>query len=134
MVSLWSTHNYWIDLESDDFLIEFKRYIDAIISYNLPLFVTDWTTVFADCTCANSSDALQAAGIAAMRNLSQALQYMIDGEVTGHKNFIDNALRVIASQYYERMQWIDVPHEIGPEYDYDLDPMTNGEIDTIMGQ
>ena len=106
MVSLWSTHNYWIDLESDDFLIEFKRYIDAVISYNLPLFVTDWTTVFADCTCANSSDALQNAGILAMRNLSQALQYMIDDDVTGHKNFIDNALRVFASQYYERMQWI----------------------------
>lgn len=106
MVSLWSKHDYWIDLESEDFLIEFKRYIDGVVSYNLPLFITDWTTVFADCTCANSSDALQNAGILAMRNLSQALQYMIDGEITSHKNFIDNALRVFASQYYERMQWI----------------------------
>lgn len=106
MVSLWSTHNYWIELESEDFLIEFKKYIDCIVSYNLPLFISDWTTVFADCTCANSSDALQTAGVTSMRNLSQALQYMIDGEVTGHKNFIDNALRVFASQYYERMQWI----------------------------
>ena len=106
MVSLWSTHNYWVSLESSDFLAEFKRYIDGVVSYNLPLFVNDWTTVFADCTCANNSDALQKAGIMAMRNLSQALQYMIDGEITGHKNFIDAALRVFASQYYERMQWM----------------------------
>lgn len=108
MVSLWSEYKYWVDLESDDFLVEFKKYIDAVISYNLPLFVSDWTTVFADCTCLNSSDSLQAAGLTAMRNLSQALQYMIDGDIQGHKNFINAALRTFASQYYEKMQWIDV--------------------------
>jgi hypothetical protein len=106
MVKLWSDHNYWIDLESDDFLMEFKRYIDAIISYNMPLYIVDWTNVFADCTCLNGDDALQKAGINAMKNLSQALQYMIDGETKGHKNFIDSALRVFASQYYERMYWL----------------------------
>lgn len=106
MVKLWSDHNYWIDLESDDFLTEFKRYIDAVISYNMPLYIVDWTNVFADCTCLNQDDALQMAGIKAMSNLSQALQYMIDGETKGHKNFIDSALRVFASQYYERMYWL----------------------------
>lgn len=106
MVNLWSSHTYWIDLESDDFLSEFKRYIDAIISYNMPLYIVDWTNVFADCTCLNGDDALQLAGINAMKNLSQALQYMIDGETKGHKNFIDSALRVFASQYYERMYWL----------------------------
>jgi hypothetical protein len=106
MVKLWSDHHYWIDLESDDFLTEFKRYIDAVISYNMPLYIVDWTNVFADCTCLNQDDALQMAGIKAMSNLSQALQYMIDGETNGHKNFIDSALRVFASQYYERMYWL----------------------------
>ena len=106
MVNLWSHNEYWTDLESDDFLVEFKKYVDGIIQYNLPLFTTDWTTVFADCTCVNSNDSLQAAGLAAMRALSQALQYLIDGDTTGHKNFIDSAFRVFASQYYERMEWV----------------------------
>ena len=106
MVKLWSDNRYWTDLESDDFLLEFKRYIDAIVSYNLPLYTSDWTTVFSDCTCLNDSEALQSAGIGAMRNLSKALQYMIDGDVKGHKNFIDSSFRVFASQYYERMYWL----------------------------
>ena len=106
MVKLWSDHHYWIDLESDDFLSEFKRYIDAIIRFNLPLYIVDWTNVFTDCTCMNSSDALQSAGIGALTNLSKSLQYMIDGDIKGHKNFIDSSLRVFASQYYERMYWL----------------------------
>jgi hypothetical protein len=106
MVRLWSDHHYWVDLESDDFLAEFKLYIDAIVSFNLPLYIVDWTNVFTDCTCANSSDALQSAGIGALKNLSRSLQYIIDGDIKGHKNFIDSSFRVFASQYYERMYWI----------------------------
>ena len=105
MVNLWSVNTYWMNLESEEFLSDFKRYIDGIISYNLPLYTSDWTTVFNDCNCLNSSDSLQNAGIAAMKNLSVALGYMISGDVAGHKTFIDNALRVFTTQYYEMMYW-----------------------------
>jgi hypothetical protein len=103
MVELFSDYTYWIEL--DGFIAEFKRYIDGIISYNLPLYTSQYVNVFDDCTCASQTDALQQRGIRAMKNLSQALQYIIDNDVTGHKNFINTSLNVFASEYYEMMKW-----------------------------
>lgn len=104
MVELFSDYNYWIGLGG--LCIDFKKYIDAIIKYNLPLFISSNINVFDDCTCASRTDSLQERGINAMKNLSLALQYIIDSDVDGHKNFINEALSVFASQYYERMYWI----------------------------
>lgn len=104
MVELFSDYNYWIGLGG--LCIDFKKYIDAIIKYNLPLFISSNINVFDDCTCASKTDSLQERGINAMKNLSLALQYIINSDVTGHKNFINEALSVFASQYYERMYWI----------------------------
>lgn len=104
MVELFSDYNYWIGLGG--LCIDFKKYIDAIIKYNLPLFTSSNINVFDDCTCASKTDSLQERGINAMKNLSLALQYIIDSDVDGHKNFINEALSVFASQYYERMYWI----------------------------
>jgi hypothetical protein len=103
MVELFSDYTYWIEL--DGFIAEFKRYIDGIISYNLPLYTSQYVNVFDDCTCASQTDALQQRGIRAMKNLSQALQYIIVNDVTGHKNFINTSLNVFASEYYEMMKW-----------------------------
>ena len=103
MVELFSDYTYWIELGG--FIAEFKRYIDGIISYNLPLYTSQYVNVFDDCTCASQTDALQQRGIRAMKNLSQALQYIIDNDVAGHKNFINTSLNVFASEYYEMMKW-----------------------------
>lgn len=103
MVELFSDYTYWNDLGG--FIAEFKRYIDGIISYNLPLYTSQYVNVFDDCTCASQTDTLQQRGIRAMKNLSQSLQYIIDNEVTGHKNFINTSLNVFASEYYEMMKW-----------------------------
>lgn len=103
MVELFSDYTYWNDLGG--FIAEFKRYIDGIISYNLPLYTSQYVNVFDDCTCASQTDALQQRGIRAMKNLSQALQYIIDNDVAGHKNFINTSLNVFASEYYEMMKW-----------------------------
>lgn len=103
MVELFSDYTYWNELGG--FIAEFKRYIDGIISYNLPLYTSQYVNVFDDCTCASQTDALQQRGIRAMKNLSQALQYIIDNDVTGHKNFINTSLNVFASEYYEMMKW-----------------------------
>ena len=103
MVELFSDYTYWNDLGG--FIAEFKRYIDGIISYNLPLYTSQYINVFDDCTCASQTDALQQRGIRAMKNLSQALQYIIDNDVAGHKNFINTSLNVFASEYYEMMKW-----------------------------
>lgn len=104
MVELFSDYNYWIGLGG--LCIDFKKYIDAIIKYNLPLFISSNINVFDDCTCTSRTDSLQERGINTMKNLSLALQYIIDSDVDGHKNFINEALSVFASQYYERMYWI----------------------------
>lgn len=103
MVELFSDYTYWNDLGG--FIAEFKRYIDGIISYNLPLYTSQYVNVFDDCTCASQTDALQQRGIRAMKNLSQSLQYIIDNDVAGHKNFINTSLNVFASEYYEMMKW-----------------------------
>lgn len=103
MVELFSDYTYWNELGG--FIAEFKRYIDGIISYNLPLYTSQYVNVFDDCTCASQTDALQQRGIRAMKNLSQALQYIIDNDVAGHKNFINTSLNVFASEYYEMMKW-----------------------------
>lgn len=103
MVELFSDYTYWIELGG--FIAEFKRYIDGIISYNLPLYTSQYVNVFDDCTCASQTDALQQRGIRAMKNLSQSLQYIIDNDVAGHKNFINTSLNVFASEYYEMMKW-----------------------------
>ena len=103
MVELFSDYTYWNDLGG--FIAEFKRYIDGIISYNLPLYTSQYVNVFDDCTCASQTDALQQRGINAMKNLSQSLQYIIDNDVAGHKNFINTSLNVFASEYYEMMKW-----------------------------
>ncbi len=103
MVELFSDYTYWNELGG--FIAEFKRYIDGIISYNLPLYTSQYVNVFDDCTCASQTDALQQRGIRVMKNLSQALQYIIDNDVAGHKNFINTSLNVFASEYYEMMKW-----------------------------
>lgn len=103
MVELFSDYTYWIELGG--FIAEFKRYIDGIISYNLPLYTSQYVNVFDDCTCASQTDALQQRGIRAMKNLSQSLQYIIDNDVAGYKNFINTSLNVFASEYYEMMKW-----------------------------
>lgn len=101
MVDTFSEIDFWTVL-SPAFLQEFKAYIDNILQVGLPLESTEWTSVFADCACGQSPNS---SNVAILSHLSQSLQYMIDGETSGHKNFIQKSLNDWASVLYEKMFW-----------------------------
>lgn len=104
MVKTFSNIDFWKDLDVE-FLQEFKLYIDGIIGYNLPLYISDYVSEFADCSCVNASITAQQLLQGILKNLSTSLQYMIDNQVDGHKNFIADSLREWSSKLYEKMQW-----------------------------
>lgn len=102
MVDMFSTESFW-SRWSPEFINEFKKYIDNIIKCNFQLSQTQWMAEFDDCGCQNKS--VQDAGIAILKKLSIALEYIRDGKCSGHKNYINDALYDWASQLYEKMQW-----------------------------
>lgn len=104
MVTTFSQVDFWKDLDAD-FLTNFKAYIDGIIGYNLPLSTVDYVSEFADCGCVNVADTAQKLLINILKNLSTSLGYIIDGDITGHKNFIASSFREWAEKLYEKMYW-----------------------------
>lgn len=104
MVQTFSKIDFWTVLDVE-FLTQFKAYIDGIIGYNLPLYTSEYVSEFADCSCINTIDPAQQALMRILKNLSTSLQYMIDRDVDGHKNFIGQTLREWSSKLYEKMQW-----------------------------
>lgn len=104
MVEVFSKIEFWNQF-TRTFLIDFKKYIDGIINYDLPLTTSQFVSVFADCGCLNQADAEQQKNIAILKDLSKSLQYIIDSDVSGHKNFIQNSLTQWSSLLYENMQW-----------------------------
>lgn len=101
MVAMFSEIDFWLQF-NEDFLNEFKKYIDNIISMNLSLSVSDKVNVFADCTCINNPTNTNQD---ILKKLSIALEYLKSGQTAGHKNYIADALREWSSKLYENMLW-----------------------------
>lgn len=104
MVNTFSIIEFWTQF-SDVFLNDFKRYVDGIIKLNLPLTTSAFVSAFVDCGCLSQADAEQAHNISILADLSKALQFMIDKDIDGHKNFIQNTLKEWSSMLYEQMRW-----------------------------
>jgi len=104
MVKVFSDISFWTERE-DEFLIEFKRYIDAIIKLDLPLTSSSYVNELYDCNCLTIPDSVQERMMAILKNLSTALGYMINDEVSGHKNFIGDTLYNWSAKLYEIMRW-----------------------------
>lgn len=101
MVKTFSEVDFWI--ENSFILIDFKKYIDNIISYNLPLETDYIHTTFCGCDCLNQS--AQTENIQLLKNLSDSLEYIINGEQSSHKQFIYTSLNNWAQRLYEKMRW-----------------------------
>lgn len=101
MCKKFSDMDFWADM-TDVFMLEFKKYIDNILNLELPLTTTQYTSNLVDCVCANSNQFVNAD---ILRRLSQALAYMADRDLMGHKNFISKALRDWSENLYETMEW-----------------------------
>jgi hypothetical protein len=93
--------DFWTDF-STEFIYEFKKYIDNIITLNLPLTESQYQSVFTDCSCSFN---LQATQIEILNRLSKSLALIAENEVTGNKNFISKALRDWSQNLYEGMYW-----------------------------
>lgn len=102
MVAMFSTISYW-EKWSPEFINEFKKYIDNIIKCNFILTPNQWYSEFADCSCQNKSE--QEKYIEILKRLSTSLGYIRDKQISGHKNYIMDALYDWSSILYEKMCW-----------------------------
>lgn len=102
MVKMYSDVDFWTRW-SPEFLNEFKKYIDNIIKCNFVLSQTGWQEEFIDCGCQNKSE--QDRYIDILKRLSISIGYIRDGQVVGHKNYINDSLYEWSSLLYEKMQW-----------------------------
>lgn len=102
MVQMFSNIDFWSRWD-EEFIGTIKKYIDNIINLKLPINQTPLSEKFTDCNCISSNDSSPAESI--LKRLSTALGYIQTKKITGHKNFINDALRDWSSQLYESMRW-----------------------------
>lgn len=102
MVDSFSDPNFWYQFP-EQFLKEFKQYIDNIIQIDLPLKGSSWISPFIDCTCHMNSDQLLHMEI--LQRLSKAIDYIRLNDTSGNINFISKAFRDWATNLYEVMEW-----------------------------
>jgi hypothetical protein len=100
MVSTFEDPNFWTMFDKD-FIALFKQYIDNIIRVG---FVVNNVTVISDnCDCVsantNKSDSI-------LNRLSMALGYIHNDDITGHMNYIHDALYDWAEYLYDNMSWL----------------------------
>lgn len=104
MVSVFSNIDFWLDFDPE-FLTMFKKYIDGILQHNLPLQNDDYSSHFVDCTCQLKGNTSQELNRQILIKLSKSLQYMIDDEVKGNRNYIATSFTDWATYLYEKMEW-----------------------------
>lgn len=102
MVDMFSSLDFWKQWPLE-FINEFKKYIDNIINCNFTLTKSSWMNEFIDCCCENESE--QERSIEILKTLSRALGYIKDEQISGHNNYITDALTKWAQLLYEKMYW-----------------------------
>lgn len=102
MVSYFGDLDFWTQFDTD-FLTDFKQYVDNILSLGLSLSVSEYSSLYTDCGCSSNSNETTLRQI--LVDLSVALEYLIDGDTSGHKNFCSDAFYNWAVSLYESMIW-----------------------------
>ena len=100
MVQTFENADFWAQFNKD-FISVFKKYIDNIIKTGLSINVKTNNVLYASCSC-NSNVSISNE---VLKQLSEALQYIIDDNIKGHINFIHDALYNWADQLYDHMSW-----------------------------
>ena len=104
MVEMFGDINFWLRFDDNSgFIEEFKKYIDNIAKCNLVLHKSEYVSDFVDCGCDTTDE--QSDMIKILQKLSQSLQYIIDKDIKGHKNYITDSLDSWARYLYELMEW-----------------------------
>ena len=105
MVSVFSDYKFWKCIPYE-ILELYIKYIDAILKSGLPLNVSTLNVsslLYGDCSCLSQDS--QSGNMLILSNLKKAFQYIIDGEIVAHKNFIFEALYAWSAKLYEVMEW-----------------------------
>lgn len=102
MVLMFEDVNFWKQFNID-FIKVFKKYVDNIIKTGLSINNTADIIKFSDCNC--SSQKTNDSNEKMLRNLSESLEFIINGEVNGHLNFITDSLHNWAEYLYDYMSW-----------------------------
>ena len=100
MVQTFESVDFWLHFNKD-FIAVLKKYIDNIIKTGLIIAEPNKGVLYAICNCNNSNNTYDTM----LKNLSEALQYIINDEVRAHSNFIHTALYNWAEYLYDKMSW-----------------------------
>lgn len=102
MVETFSNICYWT--EQIEICEEMVKYIKGILKVGLPL-ATNVVDPYADCTCSSLDTDMDARYRKMLENLVQALEYIINNQVDGNRNFINTSFNNWATYLYEHMYW-----------------------------
>lgn len=102
MVETFSCIDYWS--EQVEICVEMKKYIEGILKVGLPLG-SKIVDPYADCGCNTFGAESQVRYKKMLEALIQALTYIIEGEISGHINYITTAFSNWATYLYEYMYW-----------------------------
>lgn len=100
MVKTFSNVDFW-KMFNVSFMKLFKKYIDNIIKSGLLITYND-SKLILECDCSYS---ISSSSNKILENLSTALDYIINGEISGHINYIYDALYNWADKLYDNMSW-----------------------------
>lgn len=103
MVETFSCIEYWMD--QVEICIEMKKYIEGILKVGLPLG-SKIIDPYADCGCNTFDSDSQTRYKKMLEALIQALTYIIEGKVSGNRNYISTAFSNWATYLYEYMYWV----------------------------
>lgn len=100
MVETFSNVDFWKQFDKD-FIKMFKLYIDNIIKVGFIINNSE-NTLVAECECnyTNNSNNEKL-----LKNLSLSLEYILNNEISGHKNFIYDSLYNWSEYLYDYMFW-----------------------------
>ena len=103
MVETFSNMDYWMG--QVEICVEMKKYLEGILKVGLPLG-SKIIDPLADCEC-NTMDADSQVRYRRMiEALIQSLTYIIEGSVSGNRNYISTAFSNWATYLYEYMYWV----------------------------
>ncbi len=103
MVKTFSDIQYWMD--QVEICTDMKAYIEGILAVGLPLH-TSVIDPYADCTCSSINGDEEQRYRTMLKNLIQALEYIITNKVSGNRNMITTAFTDWATYLYESMYWM----------------------------
>lgn len=103
MVETFSNVDYW--MEQVEICVEMKKYLEGILKVGLPLG-SKIIDPYADCGCNTMDSDTQVRYRKMIEALIQSLTYIIEGKVSGNRNYVATAFSNWATYLYEYMYWV----------------------------